>query len=251
MRRVLTALAMLAACVFIAAPAIAQEDAAGSTEPGTSDANTPEETPPSEEPPPVENLLPPPADEGEVTEPETAAEPEDGEVGALAKDPDKVKNITICHRTNSETNPYRVITVSAFSIVKDSGHDSHNGPVFEPGLKEQMIKWGDIIPEFDYSEGHYDGQNLDEGSDILANGCQVPGEEDDDDGNPGDDDGDDDGDDGDDGDDDDKGNLPATGGGSPWILLTGGLLTVLGIAMLTNGSMGRMQGSVAGRHVKL
>ena len=243
MRRALTALAMIAACVFIAAPAIAQEDTAGSTEPGTSNENTPEETPLSEEPPPLENLLTPPSDDGQGTEPETAAEESDGEVAAAAKDPDKVRNITICHRTNSNTNPYNTITVSANSIVKNNGHDDHNGPVWDPTLKDQQIKWGDIIPEFDYSGGHYDGQNLDEGSDILANDCLVEGEEPPPPGGDDDDDGDDD-----DG-DDDKGELPNTGGQSPWILFTGGLLSVLGIAILRHDTLGRTQ--VVGRHVKL
>lgn len=244
MRKLLIALAMIGASVFIAVPAAAQDEAAGPTESGTSSENTPEETP-SEEPP-AENLLTPPADEDEETEPESAVKKlADDEVGALAKDPDKEKKVTICHRTNSNNNPYNEITVSPFSIVKNNGHDSHNGPVWDPTLKDQGIKWGDIIPEFEYSQGTYPGQNLDEGSDILANGCLVEGEEPGDDDDGGDDEGDDDGDD----DDKEKSELPSTGGPSPWILLTGGLLSVLGVAILSNGSL--MSAQAAGRHIKL
>ena len=254
MKRVLIALAMIAASMFIAAPAIAQEDATGSANGDTSTEGTTEATtpPPAEEPPPAVDLLTP-EDSEDPEDPESSPEEsaEDG-VGTLNHEPDHVRNITICHRTNSENNPYNEITVSANSIVRNNGHDSHDGPVFEPGLKDQGIEWGDIIPEFDYDEGqeHYDGQNLgDGGADILANGCLVPGEEppgeDDDDG--GDDDGDDDGD----GDDDDDKSLPNTGGDSPWILLTGGLLTVLGIAILNSyGPMGRHT-ALAGRHIKI
>lgn len=245
MRKLLIALAMIGASVFIAVPAVAQDEAAGPSESGTSDENIPEETPSQE--PPAENPLIPQDSEDEETEPETAVKKlADGDVGALAQDPDKVRNITICHRTNSNNNPYNEITVSAFSIVKNNGHDTHNGPVWDPTLKDQGIKWGDIIPEFDYSEGHYDGQNLDAGSGILENGCLVDGEE------PGDDDDDGDDDDGDDDGDDDekeKSELPNTGGPSPWILLTGGLLSVLGVAILSNGSM--MSAQAAGRHIKL
>ncbi len=250
MRKLLIALAMIGASVFIAVPAGAQDDTAGPSESGTSNESTPEETPPSQEPPPAENPLTPP--DGEETDPDPEAAVKklaaDDEVGTLAKDPDKEKKVTICHRTNSNKNPYNEITVSPFSIVKDNGHDTHEGPVWNPDLKAQGTKWGDIIPEFEYSEGTYPGKNMDEGSAILENGCLVEGEE------PGDDDDGDDDDEGDDddGDDDekDKSELPNAGGPSPWILLTGGLLSVLGVAILSNGSL--MSGAqVAGRHVKL
>jgi hypothetical protein len=84
----------------------------------------------------------------------------------------------ICHRTNSNTNPYVVINPDINSIViKKSGHDSHNGPVWDPTLKDQHIKWGDIIPPFDWDDGeHYDGKNWTaEGIAIWENGCQIPG----------------------------------------------------------------------------
>ena len=43
----------------------------------------------------------------------------------------------ICHRTHSQTNPYRRITVS-----KQSNHDNHGGGVWTLGA----LAWGDIIP---------------------------------------------------------------------------------------------------------
>lgn len=43
----------------------------------------------------------------------------------------------ICHRTHSQTNPYRRITVA-----KQSNHDNHSGGVWTSGASS----WGDIIP---------------------------------------------------------------------------------------------------------
>jgi hypothetical protein len=83
----------------------------------------------------------------------------------------------LCHRTNSDTNPYVQINPDINSIVKKHGHDSHIGPVWNPTLKAQQIKWGDIIPPFDYGDGqHYDGRNWDaDGIAIWENNCNIPG----------------------------------------------------------------------------
>ncbi len=57
--------------------------------------------------------------------------------------------ITICHRTRSVTNPYRMITVSLNSIQKSNGHGDHIGGVFNTtaGWYTSRTKdWGDIIP---------------------------------------------------------------------------------------------------------
>ena len=84
----------------------------------------------------------------------------------------------ICHRTNSDTNPYVQINPDVNSIVlKKSGHDTHNGPVWDPTLKDQKIMWGDIIPPFDYPDGnHYDGKNWTaDGIAIWENNCNIPG----------------------------------------------------------------------------
>ena len=133
MRRVLIALAMIAACVFVAAPAIAQEDSTGSAEPPAStEAPTtpPSEDPPSEDPPSQEEVPESPS-APETTEPKADANAPDGEGGfeALAV----VEDVTICHRRSAETNPYgpQAITVSVNSIFNpNNGHDTHNGPVF-------------------------------------------------------------------------------------------------------------------------
>ena len=72
-------------------------------------------------------------------------------IGATAASGDPSTNVTICHRTNSNTNPYVQITVDESAV--DGGHGAdhlgqHTGPVWDPTLKEQHIKWGDIIPPF-------------------------------------------------------------------------------------------------------
>ena len=76
MRKLLIALAMIGASVFIAVPAVAQDEAAGPSESGTSDENIPEETPSRE--PPAENPLIPQDSEDEETEPETAVKTRSG-----------------------------------------------------------------------------------------------------------------------------------------------------------------------------
>ena len=265
MRRVLTALAMIAACVFIAAPAIAQDDTVPA-DPGSSNESTPEETPPTNEDtsPPEERT--PPADEkspsmvdelpSSLSEDSSKSQADENEksVGVAAFTGDKV---TLCHRTNSETNPYVQITVSVISILKNKGHDSHNGAVFEPGLKDAKIKWGDIIPSFSFEDDGnpdtYPGQNVaggdpddPRGDVFLANDCQLPGEppdeecpdasedpeceEDEDEEGDEDEDGDEDGDK----DRDKAGALPDTGGPPMWTLFTGGLLSVLGMLIVGN-----------------
>jgi len=160
--------------------------------------------------------------------------PEDGEPGDI--------NVTICHATASQNNPYQQISPSVNSIVNPNGHGTHTGPVFFPDIEEP---WGDIIPPFEYGDNEsFPGLNWDaDGQAIYFNDCVFtdPPDEDDDDGDG----------DGDDGDDGDKA-LPNTGGQSPWILVTGGLLAVLGIAMLNSTpSMGGMHVAARGRHVKI
>jgi LPXTG-motif cell wall-anchored protein len=66
------------------------------------------------------------------------------------KDNDKV---TICHRTNSVTNPYVRITVSTSSITNPAGHYEHDEiygghHVFDSTVSYPNNKkdWGDIIP---------------------------------------------------------------------------------------------------------
>lgn len=55
--------------------------------------------------------------------------------------------ITICHRTDSETNPYVQKTVDASSTAFH-GHEGHTGGVWFNGHPKEP-KWGDIIPPTD------------------------------------------------------------------------------------------------------
>ena len=96
---------------------------------------------------------------------------------ALATKPAPDHKVTICHRTNSDTNPYVVITVDIASAGHlKHGHDTeHEGPIWNPTLKDQHIEWGDIIPPYQYLDFSYPGQNWDaEGQAIYANGCETP-----------------------------------------------------------------------------
>jgi hypothetical protein len=84
---------------------------------------------------------------------------------------------TICHATNSNTNPYVVITPNKDGDV--DGHAKHTGPIWAADLKAQHISWGDIIPPFDYNDhgtdAHYPGQNWTaEGQAWFNNGCAAP-----------------------------------------------------------------------------
>lgn len=101
--------------------------------------------------------------------------------------------VTICHRTNSVTNPYVEIDVDYSgadgSFVHDQGngdHTNHTGPVFDadnpPPPPHNGDQWGDIIPPFSWPGddthpgGSYPGLNWTaEGQAIHANGCEVPG----------------------------------------------------------------------------
>ncbi len=100
---------------------------------------------------------------------------------ASAQSPGPGHKVTICHRTDSESNPYVVNSPAIDSIVKGEGHDGHNGPIWVSGDKANGIEWGDIIPAFSYSGvsqdiygGHYPGKNWTAaGQSILAHHCKV------------------------------------------------------------------------------
>lgn len=79
---------------------------------------------------------------------------------ALANEDDDNKKVTICHRTNATTNPYRKITVN-YTAVDGAGNNDHsshdeiyNGKhVYDSGTSypSNQKDWGDIIPPDTYS----------------------------------------------------------------------------------------------------
>lgn len=91
-----------------------------------------------------------------------------------ATPPDPEHKVTICHRTNSDSNPYVQITVDESAVDGQKGADhygEHKGPIWNPTLKDQKIEWGDIIPPV---SPYHSGQNWSsEGQAILNRGCTV------------------------------------------------------------------------------
>jgi LPXTG-motif cell wall-anchored protein len=92
---------------------------------------------------------------------------------AGATQPNPEHKITLCHRTDSYSNPYVTESVDVASELFE-GHDGHNGPVFFAAIPKGT-KWGDIIPAFDFGPGEqYGGKNVPEGQAILDNDCVAP-----------------------------------------------------------------------------
>lgn len=89
--------------------------------------------------------------------------------------------VTICHRTNADTNSYVVITVDTDAAAggKDSGAGDHaaehQGPVWNATLKANHIEWGDIIPPYVDDQGvAFPGYNWSAaGQAIYANDCRA------------------------------------------------------------------------------
>jgi hypothetical protein len=87
--------------------------------------------------------------------------------------------ITICHATGAQTNPYvtespAINSSGAFAGELAGGHNSHIGPLWFLGIEEA---WGDIIPPYDYppADFHYAGLNWTaEGQAIYNNDCNIP-----------------------------------------------------------------------------
>src|SRR5579872_4103640 len=59
--------------------------------------------------------------------------------------------VTICHATGADSNPYVVITPDIASAgYLQGGHDGHTGPIWVSGDQSAHLKWGDIIPPYQY-----------------------------------------------------------------------------------------------------
>jgi len=115
-----------------------------------------------------------------ATLPSASADPE--------QNPPKV---TICHRTNSVTNPYVTETVAESAVDGNAGNDNglgdhlaeHTGPVIDfnnpPPPPHNGDQWGDIIPPFDENGNPRANTSLTlnwnaAGMAVFNNGC-VPG----------------------------------------------------------------------------
>ncbi|HSX52936.1 MAG TPA: hypothetical protein VLF90_01020 [Patescibacteria group bacterium] len=94
--------------------------------------------------------------------------------------PEVENKVTICHRTNSVTNPYVRITVDASAVdgQGNNDHTHHTGPVatseeVAQALKDSKTKWGDIIP--DAADGGVGaGLNWDSvGQAVFNNNCGI------------------------------------------------------------------------------
>jgi Domain of unknown function (DUF5979) len=85
---------------------------------------------------------------------------------------DPKEKVTICHATDSQSNPYVVEEPAKDGDV--SGHAGHTGPIWHEGISP---KWGDIIPPFEFDGGSFPGLNASPlGLAILANGCNPVGQ---------------------------------------------------------------------------
>lgn len=116
---------------------------------------------------------------------ETPATPEKAESKVAPKETQGNEDkVTICHRTNSATNPYVVITVDSNAVDGVAGSHSdhadhfgeHKGPIASSlevaqDLKSDKVEWGDIIPPV---APYHEGQNYTaEGKAMLENGCNF------------------------------------------------------------------------------
>jgi hypothetical protein len=83
-------------------------------------------------------------------------------LGSAVASAENEGNVEICHRTNSNANPY--VTPPPNQSGQNGGTDhfnEHKGPLWTPELKKQKIEWGDIIPpSAEHPEGSQAYQEL-------------------------------------------------------------------------------------------
>ncbi len=115
----------------------------------------------------------------------TSANHRDGHGGGPQQDEPQV---TICHATNSATNPYTSLPVNQSAVDGIAGNSGstpdhygeHTGPLVTSeaeaeALKDEKIDWGDIIPPL---AGVHEGRNwTTAGQAIYNNGCNYVVEE--------------------------------------------------------------------------
>lgn len=108
--------------------------------------------------------------------------------GAVQPGQDDEHKVTICHRTNSVTNPYVRITVDYSAADGATGkgnndHTHHLGPVFDFAADPSVAyptprngdQWGDIIPPYTYDNGSFAGLNWTEAGQAVWNAeCGEP-----------------------------------------------------------------------------
>jgi len=185
MKKILIVLAMIAASVFLAQPAVAGEgdapaEAAVETTTDTTtetapDTSEPEQQAPAETPPPAAESEPEPVVNEEPAPPardvnKPAPKPDESTSGnapnddvesgaAVAAAVDLDTKVTICHVPPGNPANAHAISVSYNSIVKGEGHGKNNG-----------AHSADWIPSFEYLVGDqvvvYPGRNINE-----ANPC--------------------------------------------------------------------------------
>lgn len=125
-----------------------------------------------------DNGTPAPPDKGEAPAPA----PNDGAADPTSPGNSGEHKVTICHRTNSATNPYVRITVDHHAVDghgEGSDHAGvHTGDVYEPGMKERGERWGDIIPAVTTPDGeaHPAVNWTAAGQAIFENSCELPAE---------------------------------------------------------------------------
>ncbi len=98
---------------------------------------------------------------------------------AMVSAMDNLSKVTICHASNSASNPYEQITVdlSAVDGVGNNDHSHHTGPVAYSSTQAQQLKsleinWGDIIPPTSVNPTVLNWDSI--GKAVYYNNCNYP-----------------------------------------------------------------------------